>query len=116
MGVKEEEFWKLNPRKVSRLVKAERLRLNRQIEYDNAMAHIQGAYIAEAILSTVVNALSSKGSKKHEYPAKPYDLLANADINRESENDRQLELFKAQLSVTMNNFNLAHGRGKDLKG
>ncbi len=109
LGVSENEFWKLNPRKVDRLIQAEHLRISRQLEYDNALAHIQGAYIAEAILSTVVNALSGKGSKKHEYPAKPYDL--STDINTESENEKQLELFKAQLSVTMSNFNLAHGKG-----
>lgn len=110
IGVKESEFWKLNPRKVNRLIRAEKLKLDRQLEYDNAIAHIQGAYIAEAILSTVVNALSSKTAKRHEYPAKPYNLSTNI----ESENDRQIELFKSQLNVTMANFNLAHG--KDTEG
>lgn len=58
-------------------------------------------------MSTVCNSLSDKGAKKHEYPLKPYDF----STNRESEKDKQLELFKAQLNVTMNNFNLAHGKG-----
>lgn len=116
MGVSESEFWKLNPRKVDRLIQAEHLRISRQLDYDNTVAFIQGAYIAESILSTVVNFLGGKGSRKHEYPAKPYDLSTDTDINTntESENERQLELFKAQLNVTMGNFNLAHG--KDVEG
>ena len=69
-------------------------------------------YFAEAILSTVVNALSDKSSPTHDYPSKPYDLSSNTNI--ESENERQLELFKAQLNTTMNNFNRTHG--KDTKG
>ena len=89
------------------MAEAEKLRIERQFEYDNTVAHIQGAYIAEAILSTVVNALSGKSASRHEYPTRPYDLA----INKESENDKQLELFKAQLSTTMSNFNLAHGKG-----
>ena len=116
MGVSESEFWKLNPRKVDRLIQAEHLRISRQLDYDNTVAFIQGAYIAESILSTVVNFLGGKGSRKHEYPAKPYDLSTDTDINTntESENERQLELFKAQLSVTMSNFNHAHR--KDVEG
>ena len=118
MGVSESEFWKLNPRKVDRLIQAEHLRISRQLDYDNTVAFIQGAYIAEAILSTVVNFLGGKGSRKHEYPAKPYNLSTDTDINTqtntESENERQLELFKAQLNVTMCNFNLAHR--KDVEG
>ncbi len=116
MGISESEFWKLNPRKVDRLIQAEHLRISRQLDYDNTVAFIQGAYIAESILSTVVNFLGGKGSRKHEYPAKPYDLSTDIDTNTntESENERQLELFKAQLSVTMSNFNHAHR--KDVEG
>ena len=110
LGVSEQDFWKLNPRKVDRLIQAEHLRVSRQLDYDNTVAHIQGAYIAEAILSTVVNSLTEKTSKKHKYPEKPYDLSPNT----ESENDRQIQLFKSQLNVTMKNFNLAHG--KDVEG
>ena len=93
------------------MAEAERLRFERQFEYDNTIAHIQGAYFAEAILSTVCNYLSDKHAKKHEYPAKPYDLSPNK--NTESENERQLELFKAQLNTTMNNFNRTHGKGTE---
>lgn len=93
------------------MAEAERLRFERQFEYDNTIAHIQGAYFAEAILSTVCNSLSDKHAKKHEYPAKPYDLSPNK--NTESENERQLELFKAQLNTTMNNFNRTHGKGTE---
>ena len=85
----------------------------RQIESENAIAHLQGAYIAEAILSTVGNMLSGKNAKKHDYPEKPYDL--NLDVSeeqKERENERKLELFAAQLTARMNNFNLSNSQGQ----
>ena len=74
------------------------------------MAHLQGSYFVEALLTTVGNMLSGKNGKKHEYPAKPYDL--NLDGNREErENERKLQLFAAQLTTRMNNFNLSKEQG-----
>lgn len=69
------------------------------------MAHLQGAYIREALLSTVGNMLSSKHSQKFDYPDKPYDL--NLDGQKEErEKESQLEVFTASLTTAMNNFNL----------
>ena len=79
----------------------------RQIQNENAIAHLQGAYIAEAILATVGKMFSSKTAKQHEYPEKPYDLqLDVSEDQKERENERKLELFAAQLTARMNNFNL----------
>lgn len=78
--------------------------LKRQIEHDNTMAHLQGIYFRDALLSTVGNMFSSKG-KKFDYPEMPYDL--DLDNNKEErEKDSQLELFKSQLTTAMTNFNL----------
>lgn len=78
--------------------------LERRIEHDNAMAHLQGIYIRDALLATVGNMFSGK-SKKFDYPEKPYDLdLDNKKDEREK--DSQLELFKSQLTTAMMNFNL----------
>lgn len=74
----------------------------RQFERDNAMAYIQGQYIAEAILMAV--------GGKHKYPNKPYDL--NLDGRKEErEKEEQLELFAAQLTARMHNFNLSKEQG-----
>lgn len=53
---------------------------------------------------------TSKTAKKHEYPDKPYDL--NLDGNKEErENEKKLQLFAAQLTRQMNNFNLSKEQG-----
>ena len=62
-------------------------------------------------MATVGNMLSGKTSKRHDYPEKPYDLNLDND-KREQENERQLELFAAQLTARMNNFNLSREQGQ----
>ena len=74
------------------------------------MAHIQGMYFVEALMTTVGNMFSDKHSKKHEYPASPYDL--DLDGKKEDrEQERQIQLFKAQLTNAMTNFNLSKKQG-----
>lgn len=77
----------------------------RQIEYDNAISYLQGAYIREALLSTVGNMFTKKQSEKIEYPDKPYDLDLDGR-KEEREKERQLEIFTASLDNAMRNFNL----------
>ena len=83
----------------------------RQLERDNAMAHLQGIYFSEALMATVGNMFSGKNAKKHEYPEQPYDLNLDND-KQERENERKLELFAAQLTASMNNFNLSKEQGQ----
>ena len=111
MGVNLAEFWHLTPHTLQLIAQGYNIALKRQIEHDNAIAHLQGAYFAEALASTVGNMFASKTAKRHEYPDKPYDL--DLDDNREEkEKERQLELFRAQLSARMSNFNLTHEQGQ----
>ena len=112
MGVDLGSFWHLTPHSLAIIADGYNIAYKRQIERDNAIAHLQGAYIAEALMATVGNMLSGKSSKKHEYPDKPYELNLDQDKN-EKEKERQLELFKAQLSLSMNNFNIAHQKVKE---
>jgi hypothetical protein len=79
--------------------------LKRQIENENTMAHLQGAYIRDALVSTLGNMFSGKHSQRFDYPDKPYDL--NLDNKRdEREKESQIELFTASLNTAMHNFNL----------
>lgn len=85
--------------------------LKRQMEYDNTIAYLQGSYFVEALLATVGNMLSSKSSKRHDYPNQPYKLDLDTDKQKkESEQERQLLLFKAQLNTAMSNFNLSKSK------
>lgn len=81
----------------------------------NMLAHLQGMYIAEAIMATVGNALSGKSGKKHKYPDKPYEL--NTSIQEEmneKEMQKQRELFVAKLMAMQANFELNHeNKGDD---
>ena len=110
MGVDIASFWRLTPHSLSLIAEGYNIALKRQIESENAMAHLQGAYFAEALMATIGNMLSDKHSRKHEYPDKPYDL--DLDSNKDDrEKERQLELFKAQLTARMSNFNLSKEQG-----
>ena len=79
------------------------------------LSHLQGQYIAEAIMCTVGNALSGKSGKKHKYPDKPYKL--NTSIQEEMnevEMQKQRELFVAKLMAMQTNFELNHkNKGDD---
>lgn len=111
MGVKYAEFWHLTPHTMLLIADGYNIAQKRQLEHDNAIAHLQGIYIAEALMATVGNMLSSKNSKKHEYPDKPYDLHIDKD-REDKEKNRQLELFAARLTTRMNNFNLSQKQGQ----
>ena len=74
------------------------------------MAHLQGLYICEALYATIGNMLSAKNSRKHEYPSKPYELDLTEE-QKQSREERQLELFAAQLTARMSNFNLSKEQG-----
>lgn len=73
------------------------------------MAHLQGIYFMEAILTTVGN-MFNKSSSKHKYPDKPYDLDLDGK-KTEREQESQIQLFAAGLNAMMNNFNLSKEQG-----
>ena len=110
MGVDYGAFWGLNPHSLSLIAEGYKIALNRQIERDNAMAHLQGLYFCEALSATIGNMLSAKNSRKHEYPDKPYELDLTEE-QKQSRQERELELFAAQLTARMNNFNLSKEQG-----
>ena len=111
MGVKLDEFWHLTPHSLYIIAQGFNVAYKRQLEHDNAMAHLHGIYFSEALMATVGNMFSDKNSKKHEYPDKPYELNLDDD-KKEQEKERQLELFKSQLTARMNNFNLSKEQGQ----
>ena len=110
IGVDMGSFWHLTPHTLSLIAEGYNIALKRQYENQNAMAYLQGAYFVEALTATVGNMFSGKGSKKHKYPEKPYDL--NIDGKKaEREQESQLQLFSANLTTMMNNFNLSKEKG-----
>lgn len=73
------------------------------------LMHLQGQYIAEAILATVGNMFSSKSAKLHKYPKKPYEIFGKEKIElTEEEKQRQVDLFFAQEKARRSNWKRKH--------
>lgn len=109
IGVDLGSFWALNPHTLGLISEGFNIAFKRQIEHENAMAHLQGIYIRDALLSTVGNMLSGKHSKRMDYPEKPYDLDLDG-TKEERDKESQLELFTSQLTTAMSNFNLQRSK------
>ena len=106
IGISEREFWTLNPHKVKLRIEAYNKKRKQEFDYDNALAHLSGVYIRDALLATVGNMFSKNAS--FEYPKKPYGA---EDIERElteKEKDEQRRLFVANLELMKANFELNH--------
>ena len=85
-------------------------RERKQIEMDqqNILAHIQGAYFADAIMATIGNAFT-KG-KKHKYPDKPYELGNKNNALSEDDIQNQRDLFVAKLQMMKLNYEMNNER------
>ena len=91
MGVAWSEFWNMNPRIIKAISEGYSEKIKSEIIRNNNMAHLQGKYFSDAILSTVGN-MFSKG-KPFEYPKEPYRLFADTHVLTEEEKQREVELF-----------------------
>ena len=93
IGIGFNEFWHMTPRKVTLCQKAH----EKVIEEKNFLAYVQGQYVVEALLATVGNMFSGKGSKKFEYPNKPHDLFEKPveehELTQEEKDTRAKALF-----------------------
>lgn len=112
MGITEQEFWTMNPHRITLHVKAYSKKQRNDIEFSNLIAYIQGQYIVEALLCTVGNMFSDKKSSAFEYPNKPYELGKSKEELTEEELQIQRDVFVARYMTMMHNFNLS----KEQKG
>lgn len=88
-------------------VEGYRIKMEAQRDYDNYIAYLQGAYVREAIASTIGNMFSKKGAKPNEYPEKPYELASNREPT-EAEKELQRIQFLESLKVMQANFERTH--------
>lgn len=101
IGISEELFWSLNPRRLKPYIKAEQIRM----EKSNRMLYYQGIYVRDALLSTVGN-MFSKG-KPMEYPSEPYRITPRSEEEEEQEKIRQTKELFARLKVMQDNFEIS---------
>ena len=81
-----------------------RKRIRIEMDQQNILAHIQGAYFTDAIMATIGNAFE-KG-KKHKYPDKPYEFADKNKAISEDEIQSQRDLFVAKLQMMKLNYEM----------
>ena len=91
MGVSADEFW--NGDYTMLKFYAERHKI--AVEQKNEELWLQGAYFYEAICVALSNAFG-KGAKA-KYPEKPHRLTELSEEEKELENQKKVEEFRAQL-------------------
>lgn len=106
IGIEEERFWRLNPRRLSAYREAEILKAKR-LDYEMWQ---MGAYIHEAVSTVVGNALRKKGAVPLKYPDKPYmeraeEEKASQNLSEE-EKIRKTELLFKSLQIMKVNHDL----------
>lgn len=107
IGIDEERFWTMNPRKMKPYTEAYRILKKEQ----NFMMYIQGRYFADALLCTVGNMFKDKHSKAFDYPKEPYSLFEAKVELTEEEKQRQRENLILSLKIMQTNFNINHNKG-----
>ena len=95
LGMTYDEFWNQNVDMARAYRKADEMRRMRQ----NEAMWVQGLYIRDALVCTVGNMFSGKGSQKHEYPKEPY-AITELEIQERAEREARLreERLKAEFA------------------
>ena len=88
IGISYNDFWGYTPRIVLQILESYKRERQRQVDYDNFLAYLQGRYFVDSLYSTVGNMFSKKGAKPIEYPKEPYDLEGEKELTQE-EKDTQ---------------------------
>lgn len=99
----------MNPRRIMIHSKANGIKVRRDFEWANVIAHLQGQYFCEALLATVGNMFKDKKTEAFEYPKKPYEFGKSVEDLNEEEIQKQRDLFVARFMAMQSNFNLAKG-------
>ena len=104
MGVSADEFWNGDYTMLKFYVERHRI----AVEQKNEELWLQGVYIYDAICVALANAFG-KGQKPR-YPDKPYRLTELSEEEKELENQKKVEEFRAQLMTLGRRFEAKHKR------
>lgn len=110
IGISYREFWTLTPKAVLLILEGYNETRKRKLDYDNLMAYIQGRYFVDALLCTVGNMFSKKGSKQLDYPKEPYNLEGDRELTQE-EKDTKAKAVIDNLMRMKENFERAKEGG-----
>ena len=87
IGMSYDEFWNQDVALVRVYRQADDFRRQRQ----NEMLWMQGIYMRDALLCTVVNMFSGKGSTPIEYPSEPYPITETQIAEKKEAERRHME-------------------------
>lgn len=93
LGMTYDAFWHGDVDMARAYRKADEMKRRRE----NEALWVQGLYIRDALLCTVGNMFSGKGSKKHEYPKEPYAITESEIRERE---EREARLAEEQIKAS----------------
>lgn len=99
IGMTPEQFWDEDPDLMGAYLEAYRMKQQEKMEYDNALAHLQGEYFVYALMQC----LQFKKPVKEIYPKKPFQLGGNS--NKKITQKDYEEIRKVQLQNMVKNFN-----------
>lgn len=109
IGIGYDEFWTLNPDKLTIIFEGYKLR--RKIEDEKAW--LLGGYVFQAVTVSLGNAFRKKNQKAKSYfemQEKPFlDGIEHKEITDE-EKQRQIDALMASLHIMQNNFEMKHGK------
>lgn len=110
MGIRYDEFWYLNPRKINVIIQG--YKLSRQVK-DEQMWYL-GSYVFDAVTIALGNAFRKKGQKAQEYfEVVKEPLLVQMERQKkesklsEKEKRTKTEQLFNNLEIMMTNFNLS---------
>lgn len=110
IGISYHDFWSMTPKIVLLILEGYNQAEKRKFDYDNLVAFIQGRYFVDALLCTVGNMFSKKGSKQLEYPKEPYNFEGEKELTQE-EKDVKAKAIIDNLMRMKENFEKAKEGG-----
>ena len=82
----------------------------RRLKEENEMLWLQGAYFFNAISTALANAFRERGKPPSSYLEEPIRITPMTEEEREAEQQKQIEAFRAQLESLRGRFEAKHKR------
>lgn len=92
IGIRAEDFWNLNIRKLRPYLKAEEIKFQER----NKDFHLMGMYVYDAVAIAISNQFRRAGDKVTNYPEKPFEFLTDEELAKRKQK-AELEKMKAQF-------------------
>lgn len=105
LGTSYDDFWHLNPHKITIMVEAYNEAKKNEIRTANMLYHLEGMYFMDSLLATVGNMFRGRGQKTFDYPKEPYtlDLEYEQGLDMADEEERRIARERRNFVTQLNN-------------